>query len=105
MKLRFTPEALNDLTEIKEYIKEELGSPIAAGRIINGIVASCGLLKNQPKLGMELSKLIERETDYRYLITGNYIVFYRIGRNAISVYRIIDARTDYIRNIDFTQQP
>ena len=100
MKLRFTPEALNDLAEIKQYIKEELGSPIAAGKIISGILASCSLLKKQPRPGMELSKRIDRETDYRYLISGNYIVFYRIENNSISVYRIIDARTDYIRTVN-----
>ena len=100
MKLRYAPEALNDLAEIKQYIKEELGSPIAAGKIISGILASCSLLKSQPRLGMELSKRIGRETDYRYLISGNYIVFYRIENKNISVYRIIDARTDYIRTID-----
>ncbi len=100
MKLRFTPEALNDLAVIKQYIRKDLESPIEAGKIISGILASCSLLKNQPGLGMELSKRIGRETDYRYLISRNYIVFYRIENNSISVYRIIDARTDYIRTID-----
>ena len=99
MKLRYTPEALNDLAEIKQYIKEDLGSPLAAGKIISGILASCSLLKNQPGLGMELSKRIGRETDYRYLISRNYIVFYRIEDDSISVYRIIDSRTDYIRTL------
>ena len=100
MKLRFTPEALNDLAEIKQYIRKNLESPITAGKIISGILASCSLLKKQPRLGKELSKRIDRETDYRYLISGNYIVFYRIENNSISVYRIIDARTDYIRTVN-----
>lgn len=100
MKLRFTLEALNDLAVIKQYIRKDLESPIAAGKIINGILVSCSLLKKQPRLGMELSKRIDRETDYRYLISGNYIVFYRIENNSISVYRIIDARTDYIRTVN-----
>ena len=103
MKLRYTPEALNDLAELKQYVQEDLSSPMAAGRIIRSITASCSLLKDQPKLGMELSKLIDRETDYRYLITGNYIVFYKIEINTISVYRVINARTDYIRNLGFSK--
>ena len=48
MKLRFTPGALNDLAEIKQYIRKNLESPIAAGKIISGILASCSLLKKQP---------------------------------------------------------
>lgn len=101
MKLRYTPEALFDLAEIKQYVKEDLGSPIAAQKLIGSITASCSLLKEQPRLGMELSRLIDRETDFRYLISGNYIVFYRIEDDSISVYRIIDARADYVRNIGF----
>ena len=99
MKLRFTPGALNDLAEIKQYIRKNSESPIAAGKIISGILASCSLLKEQPRLGMELSKLIGRETDYRYLISRKYVIFYRIEGSSISIYRIIDTRTDYIRNI------
>ena len=105
MKLRFSPEALNDLSEIKQYVGKDLGSPVATGKIISGILASCSLLKNQPKLGMELSKRTGRETDYRYLISGSYIVFYRIESNSISLYRVIDAWIDYIRTIDLAQQP
>ena len=101
MKLRYTPEALFDLAEIKQYIKEDLDSPMAASKIVSGITTSCSLLKEQPRLGMELSNLIDRETDYRFLISGNYIVFYRIEGNSISVYRIVDSRTDYIRTINF----
>ena len=102
MKLRYTPEALFDLAEIKQYIKEDLDSPMAANNTVRGITTSCRLLKGQPRLGMELSKLIHRETDYRFLISGNYIVFYRIEGNSISVYRIVDSRTDYIRTIKFS---
>lgn len=39
----------------------------------------------------------ERETDLRYLICGKYIIFYRIGEDVISVIRILDGRTDYMR--------
>lgn len=99
MILRYSPEALSDLAAIKNYIEEDLGSPIAAGNIVTNITASCSLLKEQPRLGMELSKLIGRETDYRYLISRKYVIFYRIEGSSISIYRIIDARTDYIRNI------
>ncbi|MBO6182800.1 MAG: type II toxin-antitoxin system RelE/ParE family toxin [Acidaminococcaceae bacterium] len=99
MILRYSPEALSDLAAIKKYIEEDLGSPIAAENIVTNITASCSLLKEQPRLGMELSKLIGRETDYRYLISRKYVIFYRIEGSSISIYRIIDARTDYIRNI------
>lgn len=97
MKLRYTPAARTDLREIREYISEMLKSPIAADRIITGILESCSHLKEQPKMGAELSEKIGRETDLRYLICGKHIAFYRIEKDIVSVVRILDGRTNYMR--------
>ena len=43
MKLRYTPAARTDLREIREYISEMLKSPIAADRIITGILEDCSI--------------------------------------------------------------
>lgn len=97
MKLRYTPAARTDLREKREYISEMLKSPIAADRIITGILEDCSHLKEQPKMGAELSEKIGRETDLRYLICGKHIAFYRIEKDIVSVVRILDGRTNYMR--------
>ena len=43
MKLRYTPEALRDLQEIKRYIKSELHNPTAANRITKAILDGCAV--------------------------------------------------------------
>jgi plasmid stabilization system protein ParE len=35
--------------------------------------------------------------DYRYLVSGNYLIFYKIEDEYISVNRILYGRRDYLR--------
>lgn len=49
MKLRFTPRAMNDLTAIRRFIRDEYGNPKAAKRITDSIFAQCTNLKQFPQ--------------------------------------------------------
>ena len=97
MIIRYSPEALEDLRLVKEYISENLQNPIASNRIINTIVKSCSNLKYQPKIGAELSTKTGRDTDLRYIISGKYFASYRIEEEYVSVIRILDGRTNYMQ--------
>ena len=97
MKLRFTPEAISDLAEIKRYIGKDLHNPSAAMRITKMILDQCSSLKHFPRAGAELSALTGYETELRLLICENYIALYRIDTNTVSVARIIHARRDYMQ--------
>ena len=96
MTVRYTPEAINDLREIKTYIHKVLKNPKAAARISKAILDSCSQLKNHPELGMSLEARIGMPSDLRYLICEKYIAFYRIDESAISIARILDGRQDYL---------
>ena len=97
MKLRVNPEAINDLGSIKRYIRDELMNPTAADRIINEIVKAYKGLKDFPLKGPELNAVINVPTDYRYLVCESYYIFYKVSEDTVSVYRIINARRDFIR--------
>lgn len=96
-KLRINPIARKDLLEIKDYISEELENPNSAEKIVAKIVESYGKLKDFPYMGIELSSKIDIVTDYRYLVSGKYIIFYKVDDVYVSVYRILFARRDYTR--------
>jgi toxin ParE1/3/4 len=69
MKLRFTPQATQDLFEIADYIRLE--SPKAAERVRASILESLQILSDFPGIGRRQSvegvrKLITR--NYRYLV-------------------------------------
>lgn len=97
MILRYTPQARQDLYEIRDYIKNELDNPKASAGIVERILKGCSNLKSNPNLGMDLSVKIGRETDLRYLILSNYIAIYRVEKSSVSIIRIMDGRTDYLR--------
>lgn len=96
-KLRINPIAMQDLHDIKEYITKEFDNSNAAVDVITNIMGCYEKLKEFPLLGTELSSKIDIPTDYRYLICGNYIVFYKNDDAHVSIYRVLYSRRDYIK--------
>lgn len=96
-KIRLSPLALSDLKEIKEYITDELCNPIAANRIVTKIIKDYSLLETSPKLGPSLSSIVHIDTDYRFLVSGKYIIFYKEDDEYVSIYRILYGARDYIK--------
>ena len=96
-KLRINPLATEDLIEIKNYITRELENPTAAINVVRKIIDSYEKLKEFPMMGADLSVKVNIKTDFRYLVSSNYIVFYRVDDEYVSIYRILYAGRDYLR--------
>lgn len=96
-RTRVNPIALKDLQEITAYITAELCSPDAATGIVEKIISRYEQLAEYPMMGAELSAVLNVKTDYRYLVSGNYLIFYRVEGEYISIYRILNGRRDYMR--------
>lgn len=96
-KLRINPMATEDLIEIRDYITKELESPKVAINIIRKIIESYERLKEFQMMGVDLSTNINAKTDFRYLVSGNYIVFYKIDNEFVSIYRILYSRRNYLK--------
>ena len=96
-KLRINPLATEDLIEIKNYITRELENSTAAINVVRKIIDSYEKLKEFPMMGADLSVKVNIKTDFRYLVSGNYIVFYRVDDEYVSIYRILYAGRDYLR--------
>lgn len=96
-ELRLSPEAQADLEEIKAYIAEELENPSAALATVSRITKSMRLLQTHPLAGAPLSSVADVESDYRFLVSGNYMVFYRAYGNTVYVDRVLYGRRDYMR--------
>lgn len=97
LKLRINPVALQDLKEIKSYINNELCNPDAALRVLSDIIKTYERLTGMPSIGKKLSTVIDVETDFRYCVSGSYLIFYRVDSEYISIYRILYGRRDYAR--------
>ena len=96
-KLRVNSTAIIDLEEIRNYIAEELDNPHAAAETVRSIIETYERLEEFPLLGKSLSSVISIQTEYRYLISGKYIIFYKADNTFTSIYRVLYAGMDYLK--------
>jgi len=96
-KILYSKEAFRDLNEIWEYIAFVLQNRSAASRTIDRILDAVDQLREFPEMGALLSSIADIESDYRFLVTENYLTFYRTGDNNIYIDRILYGRRDYLR--------
>lgn len=76
-KIRANTMATEDLIGIRTYITKELENSTAAVNVVRNIIDSYEQLKTFPVMGVDLSTKINVQTDFKYLVSGRYIVFYR----------------------------
>ena len=96
-KIQYSPEAVNDLRNIHAYIFVDLASPIAAQNTVKKIRKQVQSLSRFPDIGERLDAHVSVKTDYRKLVCGNYIVFYRVESNNVHVVRVIYGGRNYMR--------
>ena len=95
-KIHYSPESRRDLDDIWDYIVSELQNRSAAERVINRIMDAVDPLKNFTEMGTLLSSIADIGTDYRFLVSGNYMVFYRVQGNDVYIDRVLYGRSDYM---------
>ena len=93
-KIRINPLVLSDVSEIKSYIAEN--NPPASEKVCSEIYSLIEKLSDYPELGVSLSSKINLKSDYRYLICGKFLIFYKIEGEFVSIYRILNGQTDYL---------
>ena len=92
MKLRINPLVAEDLKNIKEYISED--NEEMAVKTIQEIYTRIENIQQFPYMGADLSKRVSSRTDYKYAISGNYVVLYKIRDEHIEIYRVVNRYQD-----------
>lgn len=95
--IHYSSEAQSDLDEIWEYIFSELCNPQAAENIVNNIMDAIDKLEDFSEIGAPLSSVTDVESDYHFLISGNYMVFYRVIGHDVYIDRVLYGKRDYLR--------
>lgn len=96
-KVLFSSDAYIDIQSIQDYVEQELENPEAAVAIVDKIVNSINNLIDFPLSGVSLNNKIEIPNEYRYIVIGSYVSFYRYKEDTIFIDRILYARRDYMR--------
>lgn len=95
--VKFSPTALNDLDEIYDYTANALKNPDAADNTINKILDKTDLIADNPEMGTRLFFDNDLFSGYRYLVSDNYLAFYRISANSVFVDRVIYGKRDFMK--------
>ena len=85
MKIVYTPEAIDDLTRLREFI--EVKNPQAAQKIAKSLIDGIKKLKRFPLIGVEVERAPNPEI-LRDLIQGDYIVRYLVLDKTINILRV-----------------
>ena len=95
-KIHYSPESRRDLDDMWDYIVSELQNRSAAERVIDRIMDAVDPLKNFAEMGTLLSSIADVGTDYRFLVSGNYMVFYHVQGSDVYIDRVLYGRSDYM---------
>lgn len=95
--IKFSDDAIKDLQQTKAYITKELCNEQAANSTISKIMKNIQILETFPESGTLLETKVKFNTNYRFLVCGNYTAFYRIENNEVYVVRILYGRRDFMR--------
>lgn len=85
MKISYTPEAIADLSRLREFI--EIKNPVAAQRVASELLIGIDKLKVFPKMGIQVLRAPQPEL-IRDLFVGNYTIRYLIKDDEIIILRL-----------------
>ena len=94
--IHYSPESRRDLDDIWDYIVSELQNRSAAEHVIDRIMDAVDRLKSFAEMGTPLSSIADVGTDYRFLVSGSYMVFYRVQGSDVYIDRVLYGRSDYM---------
>lgn len=97
IEVKLSPQAVEDLLEIKNYIKIKLKNPIAANNTISKIIETYENLSFYPDVGIPVERYVSFPTDYKFVLANNYSIFYRVDGNFVRVVRILYSKRDFVR--------
>ncbi|NBH36560.1 type II toxin-antitoxin system RelE/ParE family toxin [Clostridiaceae bacterium] len=88
MKLRINPVVAEDLKTIKKFIAEDNADK--ALETVREIYKQFENIQQSPYIGANLSMRVSFKTDYRYVVWSDYVVLYKVTKEAVEIYRVVN---------------
>ena len=98
-KVNFTDTAKEDLRNIATYIAEQTKDNNIAINFVNELRKRTKILEEFPEIGAFPDDRIMKNSDYRFLVHKDYLIFYNfISKDSTSyILAIFNAKRDYSR--------
>ena len=94
LALEWRPRAQLDRESIAIYLGVECGAPQSALKAIEKVDEAIERVRAFPESGRRVRAESLEHDDYRAVVAGNYIVYYRYDEETLTVYRVIHQRRD-----------
>ena len=91
--VRILRSAQRDLSEIAAYLRGD--APAGAERTIDDLLSGIDRLGELPESGPVPRDERLRRLGFRYLARGRYLVFYKVTRSQVRIYRVLHQRRAY----------
>lgn len=98
MKLRINPLVAKDLKSIKDFIAED--NVDKALETVQEIYCQFENIQQFPYIGADLSKRVSFKTDYKYVVWEDYVVLYKVGKEVVEIYRVVNRYQDITKIFD-----
>lgn len=95
MKLRINPLVAKDLKSIKDFIAED--NVDKALETVQEIYCQFENIQQFSYIGADLSKRVSFKTDYKYVVWEDYVVLYKVSKDAVEIYRVVNRYQDVTR--------
>ena len=95
-KIVISPEAQRDLVEIGDYVAFQLHNRSAARKLISNLRKAVFSLRQFPEAGTPLVN-DGQNTSFRYLVCGNYMIFYHLSSHSAHIDRVLYGRRNYLK--------
>lgn len=95
MRLRINPLVAKDLKSIKDFIAED--NVDKALETVQEIYCQFENIQQFPYIGADLSKRVSFKTDYKYVVWEDYVVLYKVSKDAVEIYRVVNRYQDVTR--------
>ena len=95
MKLRINPLVAKDLKSIKDFIAEDNADK--ALETVQEIYHQFENIQQFPYIGAYLSKRVSFKTYYKYVVWEDCVVLYKVSKDAVEIYRVVNRHQDITR--------
>ncbi len=97
-EVEFTDGSIEEMTEIYEYISNDLKEDNVAKRLMTEISDRVLDLANAPELYMKIGKVDRLKREYHRMVVKNYVILYTIDFEKRKVYisRMLYGKRNYL---------
>jgi addiction module RelE/StbE family toxin len=92
-QVRILRRAQRDLEHLADYLTRE--APLRVARVLDGLLVAIAALDEAPTRGARPRDPTLRRQGYRFLVCGSYLVFYKVVRRQVRIYRVLHGSRAY----------